>query len=129
MLTPRSTDLRLTGSEHPHVPVPQTPRGVQLFPQAPDTPRNRPKHPTSVSKHYTALFPLSSLHNSLMAPKRPVADGLTDDERALLLIATRLEIGLRRWDELEGKVDVEWYIRSILDELVRCLSVLVSYRF
>jgi hypothetical protein len=54
-----------------------------------------------------------------MAPKRQVADFLTDDESAIMLIATRLYAGLRRWEEQGEKVNVEWYQSCINHELVR----------
>jgi hypothetical protein len=53
-----------------------------------------------------------------MAPKCPVADSLTEDEKALMVIATRLDSALRRRDELGGKINVPWYIKCINDELV-----------
>jgi hypothetical protein len=58
-----------------------------------------------------------------MAPKRPVAtDSLTEDEKLLLVIATRMDSGLRRRDVLGGKVDLEWYFKCLDEELVRCES-------
>lgn len=61
-----------------------------------------------------------------MAPKRPVADSLTEDEKALMVIATRFYSALRHRDELNGKVNIEWYITCIDEELVRCDSAFIS---
>jgi hypothetical protein len=53
-----------------------------------------------------------------MAPKRPISDLLTLDEKALFIIAICLDSGLRRQEELNGKVDVGWYIKSMDEEMV-----------
>lgn len=54
-----------------------------------------------------------------MAPKRPMEDILTDDEMALMLVAIRLDAALRRRQLLDGKVNENWYLFCISEEMVR----------
>lgn len=58
-----------------------------------------------------------------MAPKRRIADTLTEDEKAIMLIAIRLHSALFRREQLRGKVIVDWYMECIKVELVRILHV------
>lgn len=58
-----------------------------------------------------------------MAPKRLVEDELSKDEKQLLVIATRLDAGLRYRDKGKGEVIVERFKECIKEEMVRHESV------
>jgi len=46
-------------------------------------------------------------------------DILTDDEMVLMLVAIRLDTALRRRQLLDGKVNENWYLFCISEEMVR----------
>ena len=58
-----------------------------------------------------------------MAPKHQTVDPLTEDEKALMIIAIRLYDALHRYEEVNGKVNVAWYLECIGNELVRRLII------
>jgi hypothetical protein len=60
-----------------------------------------------------------SPYQLLMAAAGPTADILTADEAALMVIATRLDSGLRRYEETDAEVNVKRYVSCISIEMVR----------
>lgn len=52
-------------------------------------------------------------------PVAPIADSLTEDEKALMLVAVRLDSALRRRDKEPGTIVISWFMSCIQDEMVR----------